>query len=54
MLSESQIKNIAKEIIYDIQKYIEEHQIQYQLFLKNEKSNESEDINSELQKQIPQ
>lgn len=40
MLSKNQINTIAKDIMFDIQKYIEEHQLQYKLFLKEEKESE--------------
>ena len=40
MLSENQVNIIAKDIMFDIQKYIEEHQLQYELFLKEEKESE--------------
>lgn len=40
MLSEKQIKQIAKEIVNDIDKFVREHQTQYDLFLKEvEKKN---------------
>ena len=40
MLSENQVNTIAKDIMFDIKKYIEEHLFQYELFLKEEKESE--------------
>lgn len=36
VISEKQAKQIANCIVYDIQKFIAEHQLEYELFLKEE------------------